>query len=184
MQKATILLALAGDAGNSVTKYDVTAAEVALLQAIHGNDSISDIEITGEAEDDGKKRTNRQELARLRQIYAPSEMASAYPIFNSLYPGAAARVFESFDELELPDDLFVAKSRATPESVAENGDPAKGLDDMTKDELVAEAKRRDVDVDASAKKADILAKLKASEQAGSLSDDDDGVDDMNDNVLG
>lgn len=41
--------------------------------------------------------------------------------------------------------------------------PTKALDNMTKDELLAEAERRGVEVSSSMLKADVLAALKAAE---------------------
>jgi hypothetical protein len=48
----------------------------------------------------------------------------------------------------------------------DDGEGGQSLDDMTKDELLAEAKRRDVDVDSGARKAEILKALKAAESEG------------------
>ena len=44
MRLYNCLLALAGDTGNTVPKANITAAEIALLQAIHGSDAVTDID--------------------------------------------------------------------------------------------------------------------------------------------
>lgn len=137
MEIANILIALSGDTGNTVPKHGVTAAEVAVLRVIHGDDAVSEIEIIGEAEDDGKPRTHRAERARLSERYGrQNEGRWASPAVDALFPGAAARVFETFDELDLPEELFKAErptratraSRKAEEPVAEKPaeKPAKG----------------------------------------------------------
>jgi hypothetical protein len=103
MQTANIMVALGGDTGNTVPKYQVTAAEIAVLQAIHGADAIFDIEPT---EDSDVK--NRDELRRLKEVYAGPNTGR---LVEALYPGAAARVFENIDELELADEQFKPTER-------------------------------------------------------------------------
>jgi len=111
MQTANLIVAIGNDQMNTVPLYGVTAAEIAVLQAVHGPDAIRDIEPAGEAEDDGAKRTNRAERARLKAIYGRAER-DLCPI-EALYPGAAARVFETIDELGLPEQFFKPLSRTT-----------------------------------------------------------------------
>lgn len=154
MEIANILLALAGDTGNTVPKHGVTAAEVAVLRVIHGDDAISDIEIIGEAEDDGKPRTHRAERARLSERYGrQNEGRWASPAVDMLFPGAAARVFETFDELDLPEELFKAErpTRATrvakPAEPAKAEKPAKGKKAAKKDEPEPEAPAEDAEAD-------------------------------------
>lgn len=105
MQIATITLALAGDPANTIQKLDATPSEVAVLQRIHGLDAVFDITVTGEV-----ARSNRQERERLTEAYGKMTVDGQYesPAVNSLFPGAAARLFEAFDELELDESLFVA----------------------------------------------------------------------------
>jgi hypothetical protein len=128
MQTANIMLALGGDKGNCVPKYGVTAAEIAVLRAIHGDDAVFDVEPTGEdalaedgedalAEDGERKRTNREELARLQHQYASGRLfGTDVRAVGALFPGAAARVFEDIDELSLSEEAFKAESRATAKS--------------------------------------------------------------------
>lgn len=172
LQLANILLAIGGDTSMIVPKYNVTAAEVALLRALHGEEAVTEIQIlpgTALSErDDSKPRTNREELARLRAIYAPSEVSTGFGVLNSLYPGAAARVFEDFEELDLPDDNYAAERRATPDQVTEDTSEVDTeqvrLEAMSKAELLEEAERRNVTVNASDKKADILKAIMADKE--------------------
>ena len=108
MQIANVLLHLSGDAGNTVPKYGVTAAEVAVLRHIHGDDAVVDIEPTGEV-----TRSHKSERERLLEVFGRNEDGRfAAPAVERLFPGAAARVFERFDELDLPEDMFKAQTRA------------------------------------------------------------------------
>lgn len=130
MQLATVMLALAGDRANTIQKFDVTPSEVAVLQRIHGTDAVFDIAVTGD-----DKRTNRQERERLTEAYGKMTVDGQYesPAVNSLFPGAAARLFETFDELELDESLLAAPvpaGRAAPaapvEPVAPEPAPKRG----------------------------------------------------------
>lgn len=112
MQTANIMLALGGDTGTTVPKYDVTVSEIAVLQAIHGNSAINEIEPTGTVE-----RSHREEIKRLAEIYGRAKVQGVdgdVSVISSLFPGAAARAFVSFDELEIDDSFFKATSRAKP----------------------------------------------------------------------
>jgi hypothetical protein len=135
MQKATILLSLGGDSGNQVQKYDVTPSEVAVLRAIHGDQSVSDIEPTGEAkslDNPGKARTDREDLARLRQEYGAAKDVNNTSIFETLFPGVGARGISSFSDLGLDKSLYKAKERVDPdEDTGEDANDGKDeLDGM------------------------------------------------------
>lgn len=122
LQTANILLAIGGDRGNTVPKYKVSAAEIALLRAIHGDEAVFDIEPLDEpATEDGVALSNRAELTRLRFAYDMAKVEGVR-VVDMLYPGAAARVFETLGELELPEELFkpLAHAKAIPAA------PAKG----------------------------------------------------------
>jgi hypothetical protein len=56
---------LLGSLNNEVQKHDLTAAEIAVLQRIHGRDAVVDIVKVGEA----RKRNDRSERNRLMNIY-------------------------------------------------------------------------------------------------------------------
>lgn len=117
LQLANCLVALGGDAGNTVPKYGITAAEIAVLRAIHGDDAVLDVEPVGSVE-----RSHKAERGRLADIYARVvNGARRSPEVDALFPGAAARVFETIDELELDASFFKATARMTakPAKVAE-----------------------------------------------------------------
>jgi hypothetical protein len=99
---ADVLVALGGDIGNTVPKR-VTAAEIALLQMIHGNDAITEVKLIGTV-----SRAQRAERSRLQAIYGGAKNNQGEPLIEKLYPGAAARVFEALDELSLVDAQFAA----------------------------------------------------------------------------
>jgi hypothetical protein len=110
MQTANILLMLGGDRDNQIPKYGVTASEVAVLRLIHGDESVTDIEPTGEL-----KRSSKEERQRLTDIYSrvqPNGVRKAVEV-DALFPGAAARVFETFDELDIDESMFKAETRVS-----------------------------------------------------------------------
>jgi len=109
MQIANIMLALGGDKGNTVPKLGVTAAEIPVLQVLHGEDAVTEIRPTGDI-----SRSNRDERARLLEVYAKWHDGKDISPVSVLYPGAAARVFERFDELVIPEEFYAAEKRATP----------------------------------------------------------------------
>lgn len=114
MQIAHILLAIGGDQGNTVPKLFVSAAEIGVLRAIHGEAAVTEIEPIGE-----KEVSNRAELQRLRAIYGQARDADDNSIVEALFPGAAARVFETLDELELDESFYKAERRVAPPAAAE-----------------------------------------------------------------
>jgi hypothetical protein len=104
---ADVHVKLGGDALNTVPKSGVTAAEIAVLQMIHGGDAVYDIRPTGQVE-----RTQRVERERLKTIYGGAKDTDGNSHLERLYPGAAARVFETLDELNIVDELFATTARA------------------------------------------------------------------------
>jgi len=108
MQTANILLSLAGEHGNTVPMFDVTPAEVAVLNVIHGNDSVKEIEPLKDI-----KRSHSVELERLQRRYGKPQTDGRGNPVSMLFPGAAARVFERFDELNIPEDFFKAEKRVS-----------------------------------------------------------------------
>ncbi|CDZ55099.1 hypothetical protein [Neorhizobium galegae] len=186
MQIANIMLALGGDSGNTVPKYGVTAAEVAVLRLIHGDEAVTSIEPTGE-----DKRGHRQEIGRLTELYGrlqPNGRRSA-PAVDALFPGAAARVFETFEELDLPEEFYKTETRVkaaprekAPAPVADK--PSIGS--LTVQQLREYASVQQIDLGEASKKADIVAAIEAAEAAKVNSEDvdegadDDGIGDIND----
>lgn len=181
MKLANIMLAIGGGRDNTIQKYGVTAGEIAVLRAIHGEDAVFDVDPTDDdaLNDDGSLRKNRQELGRLKAVYGKASDGNGAPFVEGLYPGAAARVFEDFDEIDLPDDYFkatgrvkaVAPVRATPA-------PAPKL--KTKAELVAYAKTKGIDIDEKASAKAIAEAIEVAEAPAPAEDEDDldGIDDM------
>ena len=176
MKLAPIMLAIGGGRDNTIPKYGVTAAEIAVLRAIHGEDAVFDVDPSADdAQNDyGRPRTNREELIRLKSIYGKAADGNGGAIVEGLYPGAAARVFEDFEELGLPDDYFKSLGRVAAR--AEEGAPPKL---KTKAELIAYAETRGIEVNKKGKAADIQAEIDAVEGQPRADEDDlDGIDDM------
>lgn len=98
MQIANIMLAIGGERGHTVPKYAVTASEIAVLRVIHGDEAVFDVEPTGEAD-----VSNRAEMQRLHFIYGAAKDSEGVSIVRTLFPGAAARVFQTLEEIGLED---------------------------------------------------------------------------------
>lgn len=116
MQTAHVLLSLGGDHGNTVSKFGCTAAEIAVLREIHGNDAVREIEPQKDI-----KRTHREERVRLLNIYGAAKNEDHKSIVEGMFPGVAARVFENLDELDLDDSFFKAteRLRVKPAAIAD-----------------------------------------------------------------
>ena len=161
MRYANIMLALGGDRGTTVPKTAISASEIAVLRLIHGADSVFDVEPV----EPTTKRTSREEIRYLSALYGrvriQSDEGEVSPV-QALFPGAAAQAIPRLDDLEIPSEFFKAKTRVSADGGEKevDGDP---LDKMTKADLLDEAEKRGVKVDASAKKADILAALQGEE---------------------
>jgi hypothetical protein len=168
MQTANVLLALGGKRGESVPKYGVTPAEVVVLQHLHGQDAVYEIDILSET----VERTNRQEIERLRQFYSRRE-GDRYisPAIDALFPGVGATVPKTFADLELIDDLFVVTERKTGSEAKE---PQQGFDAMSANDLRAFADKNRIDVTGLTRKADLLEAVKlhaGKSDAGIFSED-------------
>jgi hypothetical protein len=81
MEIANCEVRLLGDLANSVPKTGVTPAEAAILQAIHGAESVVRVEITG-----NDRRSHQQEYARLAEIYGNSPNTDGEKIFYKIFP--------------------------------------------------------------------------------------------------
>lgn len=106
MEIANCTVAVGGHNTNTVQKFGVTAAEVSVLELIHGSGSVTGIEITGRI-----SRSDREERGRLQAIYGKPEGSREQSAVDALFPGAAARVFHDFDELEMPDGAYSVETR-------------------------------------------------------------------------
>lgn len=109
MDIANVIVALGGDTGNTVPKYGVTAAEIAVLMTIHGasggDTPIFDVEPAGTI-----TRSNREERQRLLELY-PAKNSEGKQIVAEMFPGVGARVPESLEELDLDESLYKASAR-------------------------------------------------------------------------
>lgn len=119
-------IALGGDQLNTVPRFGVTAGEIAVLQVIHGSDAVHDIIPRGTIE-----RTQRVERDRLKAQYGNARNSDGRSHVDIIYPGAAARIFERLDELELADAQFKSApvARANPEVQAERAAAADAADE-------------------------------------------------------
>lgn len=162
LETASVLVAVGGDPGNTVPKYEVTAAEVAVLRLLHGEDAVFDVKVIGSVD-----RTDRQEIGRLQSIYSrrDGERTIANEV-NMLYPGVGAKVPVKFADLELPEELFAVKERevAKTEDDAPEGED-KPLEKMTKTELEVYADKKGVDLTGVTKKDDILEAIQLHEKS-------------------
>lgn len=120
METANIVLAIGGDKGHQVPKYGVTASEIAVLRSIHGDESVTDVEVVGEV-----PRTGREERTRLMEAYGHAEDGNGTKIVVGLFPGAASRMFDTVAELEL-DEMFLKAERVVKPAKAPKAEkPAK-----------------------------------------------------------
>ena len=197
MEIANCTVALAGDQGNSVPKFGVTAAEIAVLRVLHGEDAVTNIEPAGNIE-----RADRAEVARLTRIYGVNhEGRIRAKAVDMLFPGAAARVFHKLSELDMPEEMFAATGRKGGRAIAEREF------DSIEAERAAEGPKLMKTVPVQAENAEpkkakkpkkekkptkkqlaqqaAEAKAKAEAEAAAALADDTGIgDDMDDNVLG
>jgi hypothetical protein len=169
MQYAHIMLALGGDGGNQVPKFFVTPAEVLILQAIHGDQSVTEVDIldldddrvsknmTDEQREELEDRTNAQDLARLREDYRFARVddgnGSQLLVMNSLFPGAGAKAPESFSDIDtIPDEFYKAEDRKVPRKTAKKS--TKKADAKSADKDDEDDKKVDEKKAADAKAAD------------------------------
>lgn len=77
----------------NIYKTDVTPAEVVLLQMIHGQESVNNIQLSGNNKNPKfAKRTMAQEIERLKKVYGEKK-------FKLAYPGATPRLASTFADL-------------------------------------------------------------------------------------
>lgn len=108
MQLANALLALGGQRGNSVPKTRITAAEIAVLMAIHGIDAVYDVTPLEEE----VERSSRDEKARLFEKY-PARDEDGRFVVEAVYPGNAPVVHQDIEDLGLAEELFATTERVT-----------------------------------------------------------------------
>lgn len=173
MQLANIMLSLSGDAGQTIPKSAITPSELAILQLIHGETSVADIDPYGQV-----NRTSRAERERLLSVYGKNEDGVLRSkAIDSLFPGVAARMFETFDELELPEEFYKPAARvgAGTTAASRNASAAEGETVLSKEEVlpldapVKRGKKKAVEPDPPPVIEDALA---------AAADEDDGIGDM------
>ena len=101
MQTAQAEILLHGNIGSTVVRI-VTPAEIPLLRHIHGDDAVVNVEAK-----ESIKRTNAEEVERLKAFYGSD-------LFAKVFPGALPK---------LPETL--AEVGAAPEVVVEEIKPLK-----------------------------------------------------------
>jgi len=111
MELANVMVALGNDRGNTVPKYDVTPAEIAVLCTIHGADAVFDIEPTGETVERGHK----EERDRLLGVYLAAD--GGRPRVLDVYPGQMPVLHTQIADLGLPETAFKATARVQPAKV-------------------------------------------------------------------
>ena len=133
MDFVNCLVALGGDRGNSVPKTRVTAAEIAVLQAIHGEDAVFEIEYIGDEDAlELPKISRRAELERLKNRYVARNEDNLL-IVEKVYPGDAARIFERLDDLNLDSSLM----KSAPSKEIDDTPPAVRAPAKAKPKAVA-----------------------------------------------
>ena len=160
MLTANVLLARAGKRGETVPKYGVTPAEVAVLRFLHGEDAVYDVDVR----DDEVQRTNRQEIERLRQTYSYRNGDKVVsPAISALFPGVGAQVPQKFVDLELPEELFIVATRKV-ETAAAPTEEKRAVADMTVSQMrVYASKFADLDLTGLTRKEDIREAIELHE---------------------
>lgn len=94
MQIGTCIVRLGGDLNNSVFKRNVTPAEILVLQAIHGQESITRVRGTG-----ANKVPHVEELNRLVLIYGGAKNNKEESIVAKMWPTFGARLPVNFKDI-------------------------------------------------------------------------------------
>lgn len=112
MQICTCTVAIGGDPGMTVTKERVTVPELMVLRAIHGDDAVRNIEVTGDID-----VSSPEERERLMSVYVNPVGVVKDTV------GAAGVLPKSIDETGIPDDFVlsagVKKGKAKKASATE-----------------------------------------------------------------
>lgn len=106
MELADCVLNIGGDAGNQVPKTAITPAEIAILRAIHGEDSVHSLKPLGADEVD-----LHEEMDRLQAFYGWKEENTR--LIQRVLPTVASMPL-TLRELRMPEEYFVALARAVP----------------------------------------------------------------------
>lgn len=88
MQQCACTVRLRGRLTSTQRRHGgVTMAEIAILRAIHGSDSVVDVKLTM-----FEKRSAAKELRRLRRFYAGATTEDGVPIVDAVFPGHDPRL--------------------------------------------------------------------------------------------
>lgn len=121
MQLANCHVRLSGDLNNEIFKARVTPAEVLILRAIHGGESIVKFQPLGM-----DKRPHAGEIERLKAEYGAK-------VFGEAFPGAAPTLPISFKDIGIDlladDKPAKAARRRAAETVVAGGPDDDGADD-------------------------------------------------------
>jgi len=174
MQYARCTVQLSGDAGTRIPKAPVTPAEVVVLRAIHGQESVSNFELLRGGVND--KASHAEEIKRLRDTYtALTEKGEL--VVDTMFPGHAPQLPTTFREIGV--SLEEPKVERAPTPAADtNGDGQ-----LSVAELKAELTRLGVPFKGNASKATLEALYQdaldaerepmAAESGGDAGDEED-----------
>lgn len=150
MDYVNLQVAIGGDHGNTVPKFAVPVSELPVLLAVHGEDSLFDLEVV-EAPEDQEELSSAEELKRLHQIYGAVTDGEGVSILRQVYPGVGAKIVEELDALALPEGVFKVLTRATPKATKEAA-KQRSVKASTKSDtkaVVSEPVKGDADAKAS-----------------------------------
>lgn len=105
MQTANCNLRLNGDINNEIFKASVTPAEIVIFRAIHGSDSVVNVQPTG-----SDKRSHGPEFERLKQTYGEK-------IVSSVFPGSFPQLPVNLKDIGI--DVYAAAPRGKGKVAAE-----------------------------------------------------------------
>jgi hypothetical protein len=96
MQICKCTVAIGGDPGMTITKERVTVPELMILRAVHGDDAVRNIEVTGESD-----VSSPEERERLISIYVNPVGVVKDTV------GAAGALPKTIDESGIPEDFII-----------------------------------------------------------------------------
>jgi hypothetical protein len=109
MQLVNCLVALGGDPRNTVPKYGITVAEAHVLRAIHGHESLLDVQPLDEESD----VSPRAEITHLAETYFARDEDGAN-IVSKVFAGGVASVPMEIADLDLPETSYRVVERVAP----------------------------------------------------------------------
>jgi hypothetical protein len=115
MQIGSCMVLLGGDMLNQTPKFGVTPAEVVILKALHGDEAVTKVEMTG-----SDRRPHADEYARLNGFYGAATGEDRKSIFRTLYPNPHAPLPGTFKEI----GVDVMEDEPAPRKRVEKSEPA------------------------------------------------------------